>query len=206
VAGPDGGELASAFRDMEAQLKRILNRSLLARRQELEGLKKRLRNPSDRLRESAQHLDHLEIRLIRAMNTGLAQRRQRLRQLATQVDAIRPDRLLEQKKTAVSQLAARLRRAVHGDLQRRSDQLARLAATLNAVSPLATLERGYAIARDGDRNIVRVVNQVAKGQPLEVLVADGALDCTVESSRQWGKDSPFRLFPADSDDKDSEPS
>ena len=60
--------------------------------------------------------------------------------------------------------------------------LGRLAASLNALSPLASLGRGYAIARDDDGRIVKSVEQVEKGQHLELLVADGTVDATVEGA------------------------
>ena len=57
------------------------------------------------------------------------------------------------------------------------------AAVLRAVSPLATLLRGYAIARKADagRSILRSATQVAPGERVEVLLAAGRLACTVEA-------------------------
>ncbi|MBN2526342.1 MAG: exodeoxyribonuclease VII large subunit [Deltaproteobacteria bacterium] len=60
--------------------------------------------------------------------------------------------------------------------------LGRLAASLNALSPLASLGRGYSIARDDDGRIVKSVEQVTKGQHIEVIVADGMVDAHVDGT------------------------
>ena len=52
------------------------------------------------------------------------------------------------------------------------------------MSPLATLGRGYAIARkqDAGQSIVRSAAQVGPGEALELLLACGRLECRVEKA------------------------
>ena len=59
-------------------------------------------------------------------------------------------------------------------------------ATLRTLSPLATLERGYAVARAEDGRIVRDATSVAVGEPLQVIVARGTVDTRVEGTRADG--------------------
>jgi exodeoxyribonuclease VII large subunit len=47
------------------------------------------------------------------------------------------------------------------------------AARLNALSPLATLSRGYAVARDADRNALTSAKQFQPGDEFELLLRDG---------------------------------
>ncbi len=62
------------------------------------------------------------------------------------------------------------------------ERLRTLDSQLQALSPLATLERGYAIARHlGTGKVVRSVAQVATGDRLEVRVSDGQFESTVAS-------------------------
>jgi exodeoxyribonuclease VII large subunit len=67
---------------------------------------------------------------------------------------------------------------------------ARLAAGLSllrSLSPLAVLDRGYAICLDPARGrVVRSFDQVASGDQVEVRLARGALDCSVETARETG--------------------
>jgi len=51
-------------------------------------------------------------------------------------------------------------------------------ARLAALAPQATLERGYAIVRSGDR-VVRSPAEVTSGEQIDVLVAEGAFGATV---------------------------
>ena len=58
------------------------------------------------------------------------------------------------------------------------------AAGLAALDPFATLERGYAIVRAADgRVVVDAAGSDAVGERLEVRLARGALDVSVDSVR-----------------------
>ncbi len=57
-----------------------------------------------------------------------------------------------------------------------------LVRTLNAVSPLATLERGYAIVRTLQGDVVRDAAEAPPGTEIEALLAKGRLRARVESS------------------------
>jgi len=63
-------------------------------------------------------------------------------------------------------------------------QLQALAATLNAVSPLSVLSRGYAIAFSRTRNRRKPILDsaaVAVGDPIEVQLKKGRLECTIDA-------------------------
>jgi exodeoxyribonuclease VII large subunit len=61
------------------------------------------------------------------------------------------------------------------------ERLRTLDSQLQTLSPLATLERGYAIARNlGTGKVVRSVAQVVAGDRLEVRVSDGQFESTVD--------------------------
>jgi exodeoxyribonuclease VII large subunit len=55
-----------------------------------------------------------------------------------------------------------------------------LRATLRALSPAATLERGYAIARDASGAVLRSAATVGSGDALRVLLADGEVAATAD--------------------------
>ena len=69
-------------------------------------------------------------------------------------------------------------------IERDRHRLEALAATLQAVSPLSVLSRGYAIAFSRTRRGRKPVldsQQVAVGDPVEVQLKKGALQCTVDA-------------------------
>jgi exodeoxyribonuclease VII large subunit len=52
------------------------------------------------------------------------------------------------------------------------------------LSPLAVLSRGYSIThRLPTRQVLRRAKEVRKGDPLEILLAEGRLECLVETVR-----------------------
>ena len=58
------------------------------------------------------------------------------------------------------------------------------AARLHDLSPLATIGRGYAMAKGEDGRVVSSVDAVARGDRLVVALSDGELDCTVDDVRR----------------------
>jgi exodeoxyribonuclease VII large subunit len=95
--------------------------------------------------------------------------------------ALQPD--LPGARQRAAELLDRSHRAALADLERRRLASAGLRDALRALGPLATLERGYAVARRADGMIVRDPADVAAGDGLEVVVAGGALDTTVTAVR-----------------------
>jgi exodeoxyribonuclease VII large subunit len=60
--------------------------------------------------------------------------------------------------------------------------------TLEQLSPLGVLRRGYAIAQDEARTVIRSVADTAVGRLISVLLADGTLRCDVNSIHIGGYD------------------
>ncbi|HUG95240.1 MAG TPA: exodeoxyribonuclease VII large subunit [Pleomorphomonadaceae bacterium] len=94
---------------------------------------------------------------------------------------LRPD--LEAARQGAAELLDRGHRALGADLERRRLGAAGLRAALRALGPLATLDRGYAVARRPDGMILRDPTDVQVGDGLEVIVARGAVDARVTGVR-----------------------
>jgi exodeoxyribonuclease VII large subunit len=95
-----------------------------------------------------------------------------------------PDIGAARQRTA--DLVDRGARAVSDRLERRRMALAAAHDALRALSPTATLERGYAVARDRDGRIVRDPTALATGDRLHVIVARGTVETRVERTRSDG--------------------
>jgi exodeoxyribonuclease VII large subunit len=61
-------------------------------------------------------------------------------------------------------------------LAERQSALAASAGRLNALSPLATLERGYAVARGEQGTTLASATQFAEGQSFTLRLRDGEVD------------------------------
>ncbi|MGH7650604.1 MAG: exodeoxyribonuclease VII large subunit [Gemmatimonadaceae bacterium] len=79
----------------------------------------------------------------------------------------------------------RLRGAITGATHRvvadKRTRVTTAAAQLNALSPLATLARGYAVARDRDGRALTSARQFKTGEDFQLLLRDGAIDATTKS-------------------------
>ena len=145
-------------------------------------------------------LDILHDRLFRALPANLERDEARLAIYASRL-AVKPA-VLDRTSAKLENYTARLRSST-ASLDRARLQLiaqrdrlrevssklltpaqhevALKAGRLHDLSPLATLARGYAIARDAEGRIVKRASTLSPGDALEVAVADGTISATVNS-------------------------
>ncbi len=86
-------------------------------------------------------------------------------------------------RQGAADLVDRGARALDDRLGRHRMLVGATADALRALSPMATLERGYAVARTADGRIVRDPSTLAAGDALQVLVERGTVDGRVERTR-----------------------
>ncbi|RMH43467.1 MAG: exodeoxyribonuclease VII large subunit [Deltaproteobacteria bacterium] len=132
-----------------------------------------------RVRDERQRIDRWTAAAQRAIATAVATRRRDLAELQRRVELHHPRARLERHRGEVRQLEAAAAAAFDRRRTAAGRDLAELAARLDALSPLRTLDRGYAIARAGDR-VITDARSVAPGDGIGVVLARGRLDCTVE--------------------------
>jgi exodeoxyribonuclease VII large subunit len=83
----------------------------------------------------------------------------------------------------VADLLDRGSRVLSDRLERRRLGLAATADALRTLSPMATLDRGYAVARTADGRILHDASRTSAGEPLQVIVARGTVEARVERTR-----------------------
>lgn len=155
---------------------------LMRERLRLDGLSRRLRHPGERLRQQAQRLDDLDMRLSRAFERHLAVRRERLIRLQTRLAGQHPGRQLALLRQRLDGLAERLPRAMRDTLKARRLLLQGQMQSLHIVSPLATLGRGYSILLDERGQAIRSATQTHTGQRLKARLGEGELQVRVEDN------------------------
>jgi exodeoxyribonuclease VII large subunit len=92
-------------------------------------------------------------------------------------------RTTERERERLLRARRSVERGARTTVERRRAALERAEGRLTALSPRATLERGYAIVRDGD-GIVRDAAELASGARVEVELARGAFGARVEDVRE----------------------
>ncbi|MBN1580400.1 MAG: exodeoxyribonuclease VII large subunit, partial [Anaerolineae bacterium] len=134
--------------------------------------------------------DQIEARgQLMALSMALTQiTRQRIGDLDRELNVTRqrltslsPAAHIEQGRQRIDDLVRRQDRALRHTLTLNNTQLAGLARRLEGLNPYATLDRGYAIVRDQDGQIVFKTKQAVPGKPLQVRVSDGTFSARVES-------------------------
>ena len=171
------------MRQLQQRLQRTTALQIQQKRLHLQSLKARLRHPGQGLREQAQRLDHLELRLLQAWQRRLQSRQDRLNQLQTRLKYRSPDQLRRQLQEKLHTLNRQLTRQSELLLVQKKQQLALAAARLHSISPLATLERGYAIVTDDQGHVLTTATDVQAGQQVATRLHQGTLLCTVNTTQ-----------------------
>ncbi|XOV90213.1 MAG: exodeoxyribonuclease VII large subunit [Pseudomonadota bacterium] len=200
MLSPDANDWLLNLARTERALFTAMERRIRHHENNLGHLTRRLRHPGRRLQELSQRLDDLEMRsrssiarylrgfrvaetgarLERAMLRRMEQVTSRLRLAASRLRAPAP--LIRQKIKETTALELRLAELAARRLQDHRARLARLESTLIAYSPQATLDRGYAIVRVGDR-IVRSTREITPGTLVTTTIKEGEFDARVEETR-----------------------
>ncbi|GAB4343735.1 MAG: exodeoxyribonuclease VII large subunit [Desulfobulbaceae bacterium] len=146
-----------------------------------------LRHPLDHL---ALKLDHAAGRLHGACLSLFRARQHSLERLAYRIKRFDPALLLVREQRRLAEIHRRLLLAISGDLEKRRSSLARLSGLLDAVSPLATLSRGYAIARTtpAPGRVITDVAQVETKETIAVTLYKGELECLIMKKKGDGEE------------------
>lgn len=182
LLAPDNSDLHRRVDSLQRRLISHIRGRLMREQLRLEGLARRLRHPGERLRQRAQRLDELDMRLRRAFEHRMQQRRVRIEHLQSRLAAQHPGRALNLLRQRLDGLAERLPRAMRESLKTRRQHLQNQVQTLHIVSPLATLGRGYSILLDDHGKAVRAAVQTHTGQRLTAKLAEGELHVRVEDN------------------------
>ncbi len=130
-------------------------------------------------------LGRLRDRATTALGARAAERRRLLNAEERALQAHAPN--LAAARQQAAELVDRGHRALVSRLARDEARLAGLRDGLRALGPMATLERGYAVARLPGGEIVRSPEQAPVGGSLEVVVARGSLGVRVERATRDGE-------------------
>jgi exodeoxyribonuclease VII large subunit len=121
-------------------------------------------------------LAEIEGRMARSLSASLARRRERFADLARSLSERRMRGIVSEERQNLDRALDRLVSAEDRRVEALAGRLEVAAGKLDSLSPLSTLSRGYCIALT-DRGLVRRASEVAAGEPLELIFADGGLLC-----------------------------
>lgn len=192
LIAPAAAELAERVELLRGRLLQTHGRALVGRRQGVVALARHLRlvHPIARLQRRQQTLDDLSRRLERTIGVYLERDRGRIEAIRRRLLATSPGQRLIHARSSLATVARRLLRAMTVATAERRRGYAQTIAALHALSPLATLSRGYAIARRADDGrVLRDAREAVPGSVLDVQLARGRLRCRVEGETPDGHQS-----------------
>ncbi len=186
LISPDGEDMLNQFEGFELLLAEAMARKTHLLGQQVSNLHKRLQHPGRKLQEQAQHLDHLDIRLRRAINNRLQRQRLQMDSLQDKLSRVHPADAISDRQQLVAEYLKRMTRGIVQQLETKKSQTAQALHLLDTVSPLKTLGRGYSIMRDDKGAVVKSVAGVNAGDHLKSQVADGEIYFTVDRTTDRG--------------------
>ena len=181
---PDSDAWRRTLDDSARRLLRAAHEQLAALRERVAWCEDRLQqlHPARMLRERAQRLDELELRLNQSLRIRLQARGALLHTLRARLHQHSPAQALGVLRSRGDALAQRLHFAALRHLAEVRNRLDIAVHTLNSVSPLATLERGYAIVSDAmNGKVIASVRQTRPGQKIQARLVDGRISAKVNA-------------------------
>ncbi len=147
-----------------------------------------LQNASRRLQAAMlNHMNKRKIRWQRAERCSFFQKPDDLtNRLAQRLDtaALRLEQMLsrfsERTRQRLQMLMQKLPAGLERVLQIRQNRLGRCSASLQALNPRQVLARGYSILLSRENHAIRSAAEVAPGDPLHGILADGEIDVEVK--------------------------
>jgi exodeoxyribonuclease VII large subunit len=175
ILAPDILKLQGELAARQTTLDRLARQALEICRVRLARLAEAtcIREPARLLVERQQLVDQLEMRLSRVGSSAFDLRRSQIAKILASLSAFRPDRLLDTKRREIAVAEMRLKRIVLVRIAYQRDSVCRLANSIRLLGPQQTLERGYSITLDANRNVVRSAGSVKAGDVLLTKFPDG---------------------------------
>lgn len=176
-------ELENNLRHLSHRLAHAVGRRMAACGERISGMVRALKDPMLLVGNLFQRIDDLQDRMQRALAAELRLLREGLSGDVHRLRLCHPALAMERCREKMLALDGRMGTAMNRILDGFRERASVDAARLQAFSPLATLRRGYSIARKPeDGTVVRDSCQVQAGDRLEVLFGRGSAECIVEKA------------------------
>ncbi len=173
---PDRRLLQEKTNQLVTRITRSMTVRLAASQKQVETCRRMLGDPRAVLAHLFLRLDHLRARMDHALGRALAARQARLDRQLGALQRHHPALRLRLQEQYLKDTIHRFQRAMLGLVATQRTALRGTMALLDAVSPLATLARGYSVLRTlPDHHVIRSSKEVAAGEQVEMLLAEGSL-------------------------------
>ncbi len=177
--------LLNKISTLMARLAHAHGRNLVATKQRLLTLQHRLARvePRQKLQYQQQKTDELTLRLKQAIKQRLQQLRHQPQQLTSQLLQRSPVNKIAMQKQKLVQMDQKLKTAIIHTQDKKQAQFKHLIEQLHIMSPLATIARGYSVARTDKGAIIRSTAQVKLADEINLQLQDGVIHAKIIANK-----------------------
>lgn len=179
LISPDRYQQIQKLASIESRFIYLMQHKLQQKQQKLDWLNKRVRHPKEQLQLLKNKLNELNQRNIINIKNTLAHSRSNIDLVESRIQQHSPLKRIRYIQSQCENMATRFQRATKHLMSEKTKKLHHLVYTLDALSPLHTLNRGYAIIKDENNNIIRNVDSVKKSQSIKTELAKGHIYSTI---------------------------
>lgn len=129
--------------------------------------------------EELAYINALRNQAFAVVTTAIARKGQELATLRAKPALANPSVLIDQRLSVNKSLREQLHSRVSSRIQISAAEIRGIQGTLRALSPQGTLDRGYAIVRDANQNVIKALEQVKPGGVFTIRIADGEFSVRV---------------------------
>jgi exodeoxyribonuclease VII large subunit len=177
---PRRSDLTQQIRALDARLVSAGERFLKSRKDRLEALSERVRDPRRRLVDLRLGLDERFNSLTASLVRRVRTERDRLRHFQTHLQYLSPGVKLANLTFVLDNMRKNMITGIFRQVEALRVRLAGRTALLDSLSPLSVLARGYAIARIiPEGRVIRDASKLTTGDPVGINVAKGRFDAVV---------------------------
>ncbi|MGE0753597.1 MAG: exodeoxyribonuclease VII large subunit [Alphaproteobacteria bacterium] len=180
MAVPVRDELRITLTQIETRRRSALQQLLTRRKEQLAGLARGLPKPEQLLSHATQRLDDRSERLAAALLVNLHKKHQ---QLAVCAASLRPQVLRQEivrYGQAAAELQVRMNTAMPRTIARSEEKLQHITALLESVNYKKVLQRGFALVRAENKQLVTSAQEAQRQKVLSVTFADGEIMVTAK--------------------------
>ena len=170
-------------------LERLLRQGISQKTERVSGLRHRLSSPRNTIQHYIQRVDDLDKLIQIKMGNTNTLLRGRVQSLLERLLLQNPGRHLELLKKTVTLYRSRLPQSIQILLEQHKKAWEHHSSLLDSLSPLAVMRRGFGIGEREDGTLLHSVNDVEKGDSVNLHLMDGRLETKVLQKRPSSRSS-----------------
>ncbi len=132
-----------------------------------------LRHPGEKLRETSQKLDNLELRMRDLLSNITLGKKSSLETSLSRLKSSSPLTLIKTQQNRIKVNSVNLNNSIKVNIEEKKKVYMKNISTLEAVSPLSVLSRGYSIVTDEEKNIITSSDQLKVKQKIKARFEEG---------------------------------